>query len=135
MLGLSTAQWISILFILLGALFLGFVAYVILAMLYGWRYLVIFEMDENGILHKQMDAQFRQAEAVAWLGFLASRTPATTGAALLAAGKSESCVRFDRLRKVLVQRRRHTIKVNERLKHSQVYAAPEDYDFVFENRS
>ncbi len=44
--------------------------------------------------------------------------------------KSESYVSFDKLRKVLVQRHRHTIKVNERLEHSQVYAAPEDFDFV-----
>lgn len=40
---------------------------------------------------------------------------------------------FDKLRTVKVQRRFHTIKVNERFEHSQVYAAPEDFDFVLDH--
>ena len=115
---------------LLVFLVIGVIAYLILAAMFGWRYLVIFEMDEKGVLHKQMPPQFEKVEAITWIGLLAARTPATAGAALLAGSKSESYVSFDKLRKVLVQRRRHTIKVNERLEHSQVYAAPEDFDFV-----
>lgn len=40
--------------LLLVFLVIGVIAYLILAKLWGWRYLVIFEMDEKGVLHKQM---------------------------------------------------------------------------------
>lgn len=116
--------------LLLVFLVIGVIAYLILAKLWGWRYLVIFEMSEDGVKHIQMPSQFEQAQAVSWIAMMSARTVTGVGVGLLAGSKSESSVSFDKLRKVKVQRRFHTIKVNELLEHSQVYAAPEDFDFV-----
>ena len=37
---------------------LTLLSYLILAAQYGWKYIVLFEMDENGIIHQQQDKQF-----------------------------------------------------------------------------
>ena len=70
--------------------------------------------------------RFASSQAMAAVGSVGA------GPALLAAAKSESRVRFDALRSIRVLRRYSTIKVNERLEHCQVYAAPEDFDFVLD---
>ena len=46
-----------------GAFVLSFLGYLIVAARYGWKYIVIFEMDENGVTHKQMQQQFQKARA------------------------------------------------------------------------
>lgn len=118
--------------LLLVFLVIGGIAYLIVAKGYGWRYVVIFEMDEEGVTHRQMPEQFETAQAMAWLAFMAAPDAGGAGRALLAGSKSESRVRFSALKSVRVLRRRSTIKVNEALEHSQVYAAPEDFDFVLD---
>ena len=118
--------------LLLVFLVIGWIAYRIVAGRYGGKYLVIFEMDEEGVTHRQMPEQFETAQALSWLSFMTAPDAGSAGAALLAASKSESRVRFSALKSVRVLRRRSTIKVNERLEHSQVYAAPEDFDFVLD---
>ena len=40
---------------------LSFLSYLILAGQYGWKYIVLFEMDENGVIHQQQDKQFDKA--------------------------------------------------------------------------
>ena len=111
-------------------LLIGAVAYLIVAASYGGHYLVLFEMNDIGIRHIQMPSQFDQAQALSWIAMMAGRTPGAVGAGMLSGIKSESYVRFAAVRRVRVQRRFHTIKVNELLEHSQVYAAPQDFDFV-----
>lgn len=117
-------------FILAGFLAAGGIAYLILAGIYGWRYQVIFEMDEKGVTHRQMPAQFQIAEALSLIELLAAEGPTGAGAAILAGSKSESSVSFSKLKSIKVLRRQQTIKVNERMEHCQVYAKPEDFDFV-----
>lgn len=122
-------------FAILLAVFLviGFAAYLILAKRFGWRYLVVFEMDGDGVVHRQMKSQFEQAQGLALLALLAAPNATTTGAALLAMTRDRTTSRFASVRTVKVSRRYHTIKLNERLMHNQVYAAPEDFDFVLDH--
>ena len=47
------------------ALPLTLISYGILAMNYGWTYIVLFEMDETGITHLQQPRQFRKAQGFA----------------------------------------------------------------------
>ena len=44
---------------------LGLIAYIFLAAVYGWKYIVLFEMDEKEIAHIQMPKQFDKAQAMA----------------------------------------------------------------------
>ena len=131
---LSPESFLSLLkgFGILLAVFLviGWIAYRIVAHAYGGRYLVLFEMDETGVTHRQMPGQFETAQAMAWLSAMTASDVGGVGRGLAAAGKSESRVRFSELRGVRVLRRRDTVKLNERLERSQVYALPEDFDFV-----
>jgi len=55
-----------------GILFgISLIAYVIVACIYGWKYMVLFEMDHKGIDHIQMPKQFKKAEGLAWLTAMA----------------------------------------------------------------
>ena len=127
-----TPQFLIIPGILLG---LSIVGYFITAAMSGWTYIVLFEMNEEGIRHIQQEKQFTKAQGLMWLTAFAgalSGNLTTAGAGLLAATKSESRSRFSEVRKVKVLRAFHTIKVNELLEHNQVYAEPEDFDFVLQ---
>lgn len=76
----------------------------ILAGIYGWKYIVLFEMNEEAIRHIHMNKQFKKAEAMGWL------------TALIGAASGHL----------------HTIKLDGLLNHNQIYANGEDYDFVVE---
>ena len=117
---------------LLIALAAGFLAYGILALLWGGSYLVTFEMDEKGILHKQLSRQAKKVQSAALLGLLMAKSIGQVSAAAAALQSSEKYSSFSSLRTVKVLRHRDTIKLNALLDRNQVYALPEDYDFVLD---
>lgn len=119
-------------FILLGALFMGLLAYGILALLWGGSYLVTFEMDEKGVLHKQLPRQAKKVQNAALVGLLMANSIGQVSAAAAALQSGEKYSSFSSLRTVKVWRRRDTIKLNALLDRNQVYALPEDYDFVMD---
>ncbi|MGN0769430.1 MAG: hypothetical protein ACI4N0_01730 [Christensenellales bacterium] len=114
---------------------LSIVAYIILACIYGWKYCVLFEMNETGIRHIQMEKQYKKAQALGWLTAMAgvaARKPGAAGAGLLAATKNEQASEFSKVKRMRVLKAFNTIKLDSPLNHNQVYAQPEDYDFVLE---
>lgn len=102
-------------------------AYFILAAIYGWKYIVLFEMDDRGIVHLQQPKQFKKAQGVAWLTMLAGRS----GQGLLISSKNALSSDFSYVRSVKGLPRRNTIKLSEVLSHNQVYVEKEDFDFVW----
>ena len=107
----------------------------VLAAIYGGKYVVLFEMDENEVKHIQVPRQFKKAQAVAALTALAgavSHRPTTAGAGLLAATKNSSTSEFKLVRSVRAHRRLHVIKVNQLLNRNQIYVPDEDFDFVYD---
>lgn len=115
--------------------FLGIFAYLIVAKQYGWKYIVIFEMDEEGIVHRQMKQQFDKAKAVGWLtaaAGLASGRLTTAGIGLSAATRDSLSTEFKFVKKVKAVRRRGTIYVNAPFSNNQVYVKDEDFDMVLE---
>lgn len=112
---------------LLGVLFL--------AALYGGKYVVLFEMDEQEIKHIQLPRQVKKAQAISLITTLvglAAKKPTTAGAGLLAAGKSSSTSVYANVRRVVARRNLHLIKVNQLLNKNQIYVPDEDFDFVYE---
>lgn len=112
---------------LLGVLFL--------ALLYGGKYVVLFEMDEQEIKHIQLPRQVKKAQAISLITTLvglAAKKPTTAGAGLLAAGKSSSTSVYANVRRVVARRNLHLIKVNQLLNKNQIYVPDEDFDFVYE---
>ena len=122
-------------FLILALVFLGItiLAYLIVAACYGWEYIILFEMDEDKVVHIVTPRQFKKAQALAWLTVLAGLAGGrltTVGAGMLSASRSSSSSYFAAVAHVIPRRRWQVIKVNHRLNRNQVYAAPEDYDFV-----
>ena len=116
-------------------LFLGVIAYLIVAHQYGKKYLVIFEMDEEGILHRQMKQQFDKARAMGWItaaAGLATGNITLAGSGVLAATRDSLSTDFRLVKNVKAIKRRNTIYVNAPFSNNQVYAEGEDYDFVLE---
>ena len=114
---------------------LSIVAYIILACIYGWKYCVLFEMNETGIRHIQMEKQYKKAQAIGWLTAMAGAAagkPGMAGTGLLAATKNEQATEFIKVKRMRSFRVFHTIKLDSLLNHNQIYAEPEDFDFVLE---
>lgn len=114
---------------------LSIVAYIILACIYGWKYCVLFEMNETGIRHIQMEKQYKKAQAIGWLTAMAGAVagkPGAVGTGLLAATKNEQATEFIKVKRMRSFRAFHTIKLDSFLDHNQIYAEPEDFDFVLE---
>ncbi len=107
----------------------------VLAALYGGKYVVLFEMDEEQVKHIQLPRQVRKAQAVSMLTTLvgiASKNPTVAGAGLLSAGRNISISEFKNVRRVKARRALHLIKVNQFLNKNQVYVPGEDFDFVYD---
>ena len=114
---------------------LSVVSYIIVAGIYGWKYMVLFEMNEKEVRQIQMQKQFQKAEAMGWLAAmvgLATGNLTAAGTGILAASRNVSTSVFASVRNVKVSRLRHTIHVNQLLDRNQVYADGEDFDFVLQ---
>ncbi|MDO5443622.1 MAG: hypothetical protein Q4G10_08125 [Bacteroidia bacterium] len=114
---------------------LSVIGYLILAGIYGWKYCVLFEMNETGIRHIQMEKQYKKAQAIGWLTAMAGAAagkPGAAGTGILAATKNEQSTEFSKVKRMRVFRAFHTIKLDSLLNHNQIYAEPEDYDFVLD---
>lgn len=113
---------------------ISFLGYLVVAIMYGGKYVVLFEMDEKEVCHIQMPRQYKKAQVMGWITAMAglsSGSLSTAGAGMLAASKSSSTSVLANVRKVKAYRRRHLIKVNQLLNKNQVYASDADFDFVY----
>lgn len=111
-------------------------AYPLVAVLNGGRYCVIFEMDRHGIRHIHMQRQFRRNQALALLTVLAGAAAGNAqaaGAGLLAGTRRSLHTAFRDVRRIQPHRGRQVIHLATRLTRNQVYAAPEDFDFVLQH--
>ena len=114
---------------------LSLISYLIYAAMVGGKYCVLFEMDERGVLHKQLAKQYKKMQVLGMLTAMmgvASGNLAMTGVGINVASNSEMYSQFDKVRKVKASKSRNLIKVNGLLYHNQVYAETEDFDFVYD---
>lgn len=118
-----------------GMAVLTFLGVLLLSALYGGKYVVLFEMDEQEIKHIQLPRQVKKAQALSLLTALvgiAAKRPTTVGAGLLASSKTTSTSEYKKVRRVVARRALHLIKVNQLLEKNQIYVPDEDFDFVYE---
>lgn len=111
------------------------VAYLMVASQYGWRYIVEFTMDENGILHEQVPEQKKHArrigQAVAGAG-LAAGSPGRVGQGMMIANHTSLASDFSKVKRIKPKRHWNTILVNEPFAKNQIYTTAEDFDFVLD---
>ena len=109
------------------------ISYLIVAWMYGGKYIVHFTLDEQCVIHDQEPAQVHRARKLGLLtvlvGILAKR-PSTVGAGMLSTARTTSTSVFANVRRIKPRRYIELIKVNQRLDRNQVYVPKEDYDFV-----
>ena len=111
------------------------IAYLVVAKNNGWKYMVLFEMDDTGVVHKQLPKSVKKAKAIAMLNILAglvAGSPGSVGRGLLIATHTSLTSTFDSVKKVKPIKKYHVIKVNESFEKNQIYVDDEDFDFVYE---
>ena len=122
--------------ILMGVfLVIGYVAYVIVAWTYGWKYVVLFTLDEREVKHEQMPRQVKKAQVLGALTALvgvAAGKPGVVGSGLLAASRTSTTSTLADVARLKPCRRHHLIKVNQLLNKNRVFVPDEDFDFVYD---
>ena len=120
--------------ILIGILLvLSVVGYLIFSYMIGGKYCVVFEMDENGINHRQHEKHVKKVQL---LGAITAMTGAaggslgTAGTGVLAATRTSMYTGFDDVKELEILPKEHLIRLNETLNRNQVYAENEDFAFV-----
>ena len=134
---LESFKTISFVFLIMIAVFavLTIISYLIYAAIMGGRYIVMFEMDDYGIVHKQMPRQMKKAQAIGILGALAGLAAGSLGAAgagVLAASRSSMVSSFQSVKRLIGNRRFNRIKVNATFNKNRVYVEDDAFMWVYE---
>ena len=124
-------------FLLLMAVFfvIGYVAYFFVAWYYGWKYSILFIMDEKEVVHKQLPGTEGKARAIGKLTALAGAAGGKVGMVgmgILIANRTSMTTSLNSVRRLVPCRRFNLIKVNQKLSRNRVFVADEDFDFVYQ---
>ena len=114
-------------------LVLAIFAYLIVAWTFGWKYIVLFEMDEERVSHIPTEKEFKKAQTLSWLTMLtavAAKNRGAFSAGMLSGMKGPSTSIFKEVEYLRIRRKRHTIHVDQLLDKNQVYTEDADFDFV-----
>lgn len=114
---------------------MGLFSYFIIGCIYGFRYIVLFEMDEKGITHIQQDKQFDKARGIAWINLFLGAAGGNTGMSgrgVMLMTKSSISSDFELVKRVKINNHMCTIKLDQPFSHNQVYVERKDWDFVKE---
>lgn len=111
------------------------IGYLIVAASYGWKYVVVFIMDEHGVEHMQQQKQFKKAQVIGIVTALAGAHTGNlgrVGQGKLVAANGSLYSNFKVVKKIKGYPNACVIKVNSLFAKNQVYVPAEDYDFVWE---
>jgi len=109
------------------------IAYPLYCLLNGGKYNVVFIMDDNMIIHRQLKTQYDQNQArslaMAMVGLLASE-PTLAGASILSATKIQQISEYDKISKLVFDLKKQVIFINDNNGFNQIYAKEKDFEFV-----
>lgn len=109
--------------------------YLLFAAISGWKYVVLFIMDEKEVVHKQLPGTEGKARAIGKLtalGGVAGGKPGMVGMGILAATRTSMSTSYSSVRRIIPCRRQHLIKMRERFSRNMVFVGDEDFDFVYQ---
>ena len=115
-------------------LVIGCIAYFIVAWCYGWKYVVLFTLDERQVVHQQMPRQVKKAMVLGALTAMmggAAGKPGVVGSGLLAASRSTLTSDFVDVTRLIPCRCHNLIKVSQLLSKNRVFVPDQDFDFVY----
>jgi hypothetical protein len=110
-------------------------AYIIVGLIYGGKYRVLFKMDRRGVNHIQLKKQYDRAAALGLLtaaAGLAGGNLTVAGAGLMGASRQSMYTAFSAVRSIKINERRNVIYLSETLSRNQVYAGEEDFPVVMD---
>ena len=116
-------------------LVLGLIGYFVYAAISGWKYAVLFIMDEKEVVHQQMPNTVKKGQligALTILAGLASGRPGAVGTGVLAQSRLSMTSTLAHVERLISCRKINLIKVNERFEKNRVYVNTEDFDFVYD---
>lgn len=116
-------------------LVLGLIGYFVYAAISGWKYAVLFIMDEKEVVHQQMPNTVKKGQligALTILAGLASGRPGAVGTGVLAQSRLSMTSTLAHVERLISCRKMNLIKVNERFEKNRVYVNTEDFDFVYD---
>lgn len=108
-------------------------SYALYALINGGKYCAVFEMDKKGVNHIQMDKQFKKTQVLSYIGMLAGALAGNItviGVNMIAGSRQSMYSSFKNVKKIKAKRVRNVIYVNQILSHNQIYASPEQFDYV-----
>lgn len=109
--------------------------YLLFAAISGWKYVVLFIMDEKEVVHQQMPSQVKKAKVIGALtvlvGLFAGK-PGVVGTGVLSQARMSMTSTLAHVSRLIPCRRMHLIKVNQRLSKNRIYVHDEDFDFVYD---
>lgn len=117
---------------LVGMLLLASLGYLLYALILGFKYCVVFEMDDATISHIQQEKHVKKAEiisALAVLSGIASGDPGMVGTGLLSL-RNALTTTFANVKTIKSYKKDNIIFINETLNKNQIYVSDEDFDFV-----
>ena len=120
--------------VVLVMLVLGLIGYFIYAAISGWKYAVLFIMDEKEVVHQQMPNTVKKGQligALTILAGLASGHPGVVGTGILAQSRMSMISTLADVERLIPCRRMNLIKVNQRFAKNRIYVNDEDFDFVY----
>lgn len=115
-------------------LVLGLIGYFVYAAISGWKYAVLFIMDEKEVVHQQMPNTVKKGQligALTILAGLASGRPGVVGTGVLAQSRMSMISTLADVERLIPCRRMNLIKVNQRFAKNRIYVNDEDFDFVY----
>jgi hypothetical protein len=115
-------------------LVLGLIGYFVYAAISGWKYAVLFIMDEKEVVHQQMPNTVKKGQLIGALTILtgfASGRPGAVGTGVLAQSRLSMSSTLAHVERLISCRKMNLIKVNERFEKNRVYVNTEDFDFVY----
>lgn len=116
-------------------LVLGLIGYFVYAAISGWKYAVLFIMDEKEVVHQQMPNTVKKGQLIGALTILAgfaSGRPGAVGTGVLAQSRLSMTSTLAHVERLISCRKMNLIKVNERFEKNRVYVNTEDFDFVYD---
>ena len=120
--------------VVLVMLVLGLIGYFVYAAISGWKYAVLFIMDEKEVVHQQMPNMVKKGQligALTILAGLASGRPGVVGTGVLAQSRMSMISTLADVERLIPCRRMNLIKVNQRFAKNRIYVNDEDFDFVY----
>ena len=108
-------------------------AYVIMALINNGKYIFLYEMDDKGLLQRQLRAE--RTKALAWIAAMAglgTGNLSMAGAGIVAATSTTLYITFGSVKSIKPKKKHNVIHVRESLTLYQVYASAEEFDFVLD---